>query len=219
MISPWEDSWRKTLGTTWGWETFLNWATTMQTKKMSKKATQESNPPNLQAPSNDFFQRVNVNTRKLWNSNKMFAIQMQMRMKHMCSAGGKKKAIAFPELEGEESVQDFLAKYKRQCLSRKSLLRDLQERIAEEKPISGQNLALIEQTAYANFLSACSHIMTYNVLDLFLCAFSVKRISGKTSRPLRRSVATMSCKAHFYWRCFYMVLYAYWLPCLYHAHT
>ena len=57
--------------------------------------------------------------------------------------GGKKKAgPQFPELEGEETVPELVAKYKRQCIARKTMLRDIQERVAEEKPATGKNLAL-----------------------------------------------------------------------------
>ena len=57
-------------------------------------------------------------------------------------AGGKKpKALPFPSLEGEESVTDFLAKYKRQCIARKSLLREVLEKVEAEKPQTGKSLA------------------------------------------------------------------------------
>ena len=53
---------------------------------------------------------------------------------------GKKKAVAFPSLEGEETVEEFVGKYKRQCISRKSLYRELLERFETEKPVSGKTL-------------------------------------------------------------------------------
>ena len=54
--------------------------------------------------------------------------------------GGKKKAQPFPDLEGNEPVADFVSKYKKQCLLRKTQFREMQEKFNNEKPNSGQTL-------------------------------------------------------------------------------
>eukprot|EP00435_Cladocopium_sp_Y103_P013754 s1834_g3.t1 len=41
---------------------------------------------------------------------------------------GKKKPQPFPDLEGTESVADFISKYKKQCLLRKTQFREMQEK-------------------------------------------------------------------------------------------
>ena len=47
---------------------------------------------------------------------------------------GKKKTIgALPEIEGEESVADYLTKFKRACLSKKTQLRDLEDKLKEDQ--------------------------------------------------------------------------------------
>ena len=57
-------------------------------------------------------------------------------------SGGKKKANPFPDLEGEESASDFVSKYKKQCLLKKTQYRELQEKFDAEKPLTGKTLAL-----------------------------------------------------------------------------
>lgn len=59
--------------------------------------------------------------------------------------GGKKKAQPFPDLEGEESTADFVSKYKKQCLLRKTQFREMQEKFDSEKPVSGQTLVGAQQ--------------------------------------------------------------------------
>ena len=58
-------------------------------------------------------------------------------------SGGKTKAASpFPELEGEETASDFVAKYKKQCLVKKTQYRELQEKFDAEKPLTGKTLVL-----------------------------------------------------------------------------
>ena len=52
----------------------------------------------------------------------------------------KKKGVAFPDIEGEESVQDFLAKYKRGLLGRRSSYKDILSKWTEASPATGAYL-------------------------------------------------------------------------------
>lgn len=52
----------------------------------------------------------------------------------------KKGGPAFPEIEGSETAAEMIGKYKKGCLSRKQVHRDLLEKIETEKPITGKNL-------------------------------------------------------------------------------
>lgn len=54
------------------------------------------------------------------------------------STGTKKKANPFPDIEGEESAADFVSKYKRACIGRKTFFKDIQDKVAAEAPSTGQ---------------------------------------------------------------------------------
>lgn len=52
----------------------------------------------------------------------------------------KKVAQAFPSVDGEETMEQFIAKYKRTILSRRATFRTLHEQWAEAKPVTGKCL-------------------------------------------------------------------------------
>ncbi len=54
---------------------------------------------------------------------------------------GKKKSVPFPDIEGEESVQDFLAKYKRGLLGRRTAYKDMLQKWTDASPATGAFLA------------------------------------------------------------------------------
>ena len=71
-------------------------------------------------------------------------IPEEMILKLPTSYGGrvpKPKPKPFPEIEGSESVQDFVAKYKRACLSRKAVHKEVQDKVIAEKPSTGKILS------------------------------------------------------------------------------
>ena len=45
----------------------------------------------------------------------------------------KKKLDEFPDIEGEESVTEYVGQYKRACLNRKSLLKTTKDRLIKDK--------------------------------------------------------------------------------------
>ena len=45
----------------------------------------------------------------------------------------KKKAAGLPELDGEESVADFVSKYKKTCLNKRQVFRETSERLVKEE--------------------------------------------------------------------------------------
>ena len=45
----------------------------------------------------------------------------------------KKNPASLPELDGEESLGDYLSRFKRACLSKKTVLRDVEERLREDQ--------------------------------------------------------------------------------------
>lgn len=60
----------------------------------------------------------------------------------LCGRPEEKKP-PFPDLDGQETVAEFLAKYKKHCLGKKTAYKELQDKIAEEKPSTGTNLVSI----------------------------------------------------------------------------
>lgn len=49
-------------------------------------------------------------------------------------------AAPFPTLEGSETVAQFVAKYKKACLSRRSAYNEVLEKWDAQKPVSGKKL-------------------------------------------------------------------------------
>ena len=47
----------------------------------------------------------------------------------------------FPSIDGAETVAEFVQKYKKACLSRRTAFKDLDERWTQAKPTSGQTLS------------------------------------------------------------------------------
>lgn len=45
----------------------------------------------------------------------------------------KKKLTEFPEVEGEETVIEYVGQYKKACLSKKALLKNTRERLEKDK--------------------------------------------------------------------------------------
>lgn len=45
----------------------------------------------------------------------------------------KKNLAALPEIDGDESLADYLSKFKRACLGKKTLLRDVEDRLREDQ--------------------------------------------------------------------------------------
>ena len=58
------------------------------------------------------------------------------------SAGNpkKKKLGEFPEVEGEESLPEYIGQYKRACLNRKALLKSTKERLDKDNAVDYQFL-------------------------------------------------------------------------------
>lgn len=54
--------------------------------------------------------------------------------------GPKKKSVPFPDIEGDESVQDFLTKYKRGLLGRRSAYKDILQKWTDASPTTGAYL-------------------------------------------------------------------------------
>ncbi len=52
--------------------------------------------------------------------------------------GPKKKTNPFPDIEGDENANDFVNKYKRACIGRKTMFKDIQDKFEAEKPSTGQ---------------------------------------------------------------------------------
>lgn len=61
----------------------------------------------------------------------------------------KKKLTEFPEVEGEESVVEYVGQYKKACLSKKALLKSTRERLEKDKAKGHEKL--VEKT-YSNFI-------------------------------------------------------------------
>ena len=115
--------------------------------------------------------------------------------------GGKKKGGPFPDIEGEESAADFVAKYKRACLGRKTAHRELQEKIASENPVCGKTLYSCLAKICAKVCKSCTFRLSFVAEfyggswgDIFSSSF--KSNSGKTLASWTRHVANW----HFYYR-------------------
>ncbi|CAJ1443306.1 unnamed protein product [Effrenium voratum] len=55
-------------------------------------------------------------------------------------SGGKKKPNPFPSVDGDESLKEMLARYKKACLNRRAAFRELAERWEAEAPQAGKTL-------------------------------------------------------------------------------
>ncbi|CAJ1357204.1 unnamed protein product [Effrenium voratum] len=54
-------------------------------------------------------------------------------------SGGKKKPNPFPSVDGDESLKEMLARYKKACLNRRAAFRELAERWEAEAPQAGKD--------------------------------------------------------------------------------
>eukprot|EP00435_Cladocopium_sp_Y103_P059672 s634_g21.t1 len=54
----------------------------------------------------------------------------------------KKKMVDFPALEGEESLTEYIGSYKKQCLSKKALLKSTRERLEKDNSKGHESLCL-----------------------------------------------------------------------------
>ena len=48
------------------------------------------------------------------------------------NSNGKKKATGLPELDGEETIQEFVSKHKKACLAKRQLFRDALDRLKND---------------------------------------------------------------------------------------
>ena len=71
---------------------------------------------------------------------------------------------ALPELEGEETVADYLAKFKRACLGKKQQHRDLLEKLMAEKVSGHELLTCIIVVSYTHTVYIYIHIHVYAYL-------------------------------------------------------
>ena len=73
---------------------------------------------------------------------------------------------ALPELEGEETVADYLAKFKRACLGKKQQHRDLLEKLMAEKVSGHELLTCIIVVSYTHtvYIYIYIHIHVYAYL-------------------------------------------------------
>ena len=62
----------------------------------------------------------------------------------------KPKSNPFPDIEGQESANELVAKYKRACIQRKTAHKELQDKFDKEQPSTGKTLLLTKQTFCAN---------------------------------------------------------------------
>ena len=47
--------------------------------------------------------------------------------------GAKKKGAALPDLDGDETVAEFVSKYKKTCLNKRQIFRETAERLTREQ--------------------------------------------------------------------------------------
>ena len=83
--------------------------------------------------------------------------------------GGQKKpkSLPFPDIEGQESTSDFVAKYKRACIGRKTAHKDLQDKFDQEQPSTGKTLLLTKQTFCTKFCNVGIYLFLFKVLNSF----------------------------------------------------
>lgn len=62
----------------------------------------------------------------------------------------KKKSVAFPPIEGSETAPEFVAKYKKACLNRRALFKDISDKWQAAKPSTGQSLGVPKE--FPNFV-------------------------------------------------------------------
>jgi|Cyp1metagenome_2_1107374.scaffolds.fasta_scaffold22817_9 hypothetical protein len=55
-----------------------------------------------------------------------------------------KKSDPFPSIEGDEPLQEFVSKYKKACLNRKTMFRELHEKWQALQSQTGKNLGSIK---------------------------------------------------------------------------
>ena len=73
---------------------------------------------------------------------------------------------ALPELEGEETVADYLAKFKRACLGKKQQHRDLLEKLMAEKVSGHELLTCIIVVSYTH--TVCIYISIYMYMHIYI---------------------------------------------------
>ena len=57
--------------------------------------------------------------------------------------GPKKMMVEFPNVEGEESIVEYIGQYKKACLSRKALLKNSRERLVKDKAVGYEILGFL----------------------------------------------------------------------------
>ncbi len=109
-----------------------------------------------------YSKRLAIDLENLCCKNSLFCALSQHGGIVQGKLPGTKKTptIAFPEIEGSETAAELIGKYKKGCLSRKQVHRDLLEKIETEKPITGKNLifALLVSLFLNAFVWAVSKI-------------------------------------------------------------
>ena len=55
----------------------------------------------------------------------------------------KKKSTGLPDIEGEESVEIFVSRYKKALLNRRTLIKDVKDRLKDEGCASHESLAFM----------------------------------------------------------------------------
>lgn len=79
-------------------------------------------------------------------------VRISLLLLSVAVEGGSKKVKSnpFPDIEGQESTGDFVAKYKKACIQRKTAHKELQDKFDKEQPSTGKTLLLTKQTFCAN---------------------------------------------------------------------
>ena len=84
---------------------------------------------------------------------------------------GKKKTIgALPEIEGEESVADYLTKFKRACLSKKTQLRDLEDKLKEDQ-VRGHEPQVCNIKCHAGLYFICLEYTLNKYIYKYICIY------------------------------------------------
>ena len=75
----------------------------------------------------------------------------------------KKKLGEFPEVEGEESLPEYIGQYKRACLNRKALLKSTKERLDKDNAVDYKLLGCNPFDVWSNSIMFCPFHMTLHV--------------------------------------------------------
>ena len=75
----------------------------------------------------------------------------------------KKKLGEFPEVEGEESLPEYIGQYKRACLNRKALLKSTKERLDKDNAVDYKLLGCNPFDVWSNSIMLCPFHMTLHV--------------------------------------------------------